>query len=46
METQAVPPKISVTVFPGVNLSNAAKQILFMVLSYFENVIKKNFQKW
>lgn len=44
IEVQEVP-KTPVTVFPGVYLLNVAKQIIFMVLSYFEKLIKK-FQKW
>lgn len=38
-----ISPEISETVFSGVNLLSVAKQLIFMALTYFKKLIKKNF---
>lgn len=42
-KTGVISPEISETDISGVNVLNAAKEIIFIALSYFKKLIKRNF---
>lgn len=42
-KTGVISPEISETGISGVNVLNAAKEIIFIALSYFKKLIKRNF---
>lgn len=42
-KTGVISPEISETDISGANVLNAAKKIIFIALSYFKKLIKRNF---